>query len=185
VQIGAALAHAKSLQGAVGTLASAATLTHQIQSGVAAAQQIKTLAGRAVPKQLVAAVQTGLKAHALVSSAVQHAAAGHGPSAQLVGALQLHAASQPAMKTFQARYHTKAGAVGAPFHHQGGGGIHARFAGGGTSKPHAAFQARYHTHPRARVQNSHVGAPWARHRFFNMPQMPYVQPARLHRAFGL
>ena len=186
VQIGAALAHAKSLQSAVGTLASAATLSSQVQSGVAAAQQIQALAGRPAPKALVAAVQSGLKAHAIVSSAVNNAAKGHGPSSQLVSALQLHAASQPALKAFRARYHTKAGAatVGG-FFGKPSGGIHARFNGAVASKQHAAFQPRYHTHPAARVQNSHVGAPWPRHHtFVNMPQMPYVQPARLHTIFG-
>jgi hypothetical protein len=184
VQIGAALAHAKSLQSAVGTLASAAVLTNQVQNGVAAAQQIKALGSRAVPRSLVAAVQTGLKAHAAVTNAVQLAAKGHPGANLLVGALQLHAASQPSMKSFHPRYHSKSGTVGAPF---GGkhGGIHHRFHGGNPGgKSHAPFQARYHTHPRAQVQNSHVGAPWARHRFFNMPHMPYVQPLRLHAAYG-
>ena len=186
VQIGAALAHAKNLQGAVGTLASAATHSALIQNGVNAAQQIMqhARAGRPSPPTLTAAVAAGLKAHQAVTNAVQLASKGHPGASAFVTALQLHAANAPAMTSFHPRYHSQPGSVGAPHAHHAG--IHSRFHKGGAGKQtlHAAFQPRYHTHPHRPVQNSHVGLPFPRHRFFNMPQMPYVQPARLHHAYG-
>lgn len=165
VQIGAALAHASSLQNAVSTLAQGASLATQVANGVQAAQMIRALPPHApVPPAVTAAVKAGLQAHAVTSQIVAHAAAGHPGAASLVAAMHLHAASNPPNKAFRASYHTAGQSVGAPLHH--GGGIHSRFGGPRTVSManHAGFKARYHTHPA--VRNTHVGAPWHRHQFF-------------------
>ncbi len=192
VQVGAALAHAKSLQGAVGTLAHAATLSSAVANGLQAAQHVQSLvaARQPVPAALHTALQAGLHAKQTIDAHAAAAAKGHPMGAAVINALRFHSAVQPALKQFTARFHSGTPAVSGPHHHHHGG-IHARFARVGCAMvsgplPHKAFKARFHTHPHHHHPQSHVGAPWPRHMaFVNMPRMPYVQPARLHRAWGL
>jgi hypothetical protein len=113
VQIGAAVAHAKNLQGAVGSLTHAADLTAKFQAGTAAATAIQALRpGASVPPHLTAAVKQGLAAHAAVTKAVANAQAGHPASKQLVTALQVHKAhslTAPVVRngrSVRPRYHT-------------------------------------------------------------------------------
>ena len=174
VQVGAALAHAKTLQGAVGTLAHAATLSSAVANGLQAAQHVQTLVARRlpVPPTLNAALKAGLQARQVIDAHAAAAAKGNPAGAALLNALKFHSAVQPAMKQFQARYHTAASAnVSGPFHHHAhGGGIHARFQKHGArvavSGPHKHFKARFHTHPHTHHPQSHVGAPWPREQFF-------------------
>jgi hypothetical protein len=115
VQIGAALGHARNLQGAVGTLKHAANLSALAQAGVAAAKQIQAAKpGAPVPPHLLAAVKSGLAAKAHVTAAISHAQAGHPASAKLVAALQLHqahaaTAPRPGGRSVRPRYHTASG----------------------------------------------------------------------------
>lgn len=114
VQIGAAVAHAKNLQGAVGSLTHAAALTATAQAGAVAAKAIQALRpGAPAPPHLVTALKAGLAAKATVTQAIQNAQAGHPASKQLVTALQLHQAhtlsaplSRPGGRSVRPRYHT-------------------------------------------------------------------------------
>lgn len=123
VQIGAALGHARTLQGAVGTLTHAANLSQLAQNGIAAATAIKNLKpGTPAPPHLTTAVKAGLAAHAAVTQAVTQAQAGHAPSAKLVAALQLHkahsppslTAARPGGRSVRPRYHTTPASSAAP-----------------------------------------------------------------------
>lgn len=191
VQVGAALAHAKSLQGAVGTLAQAATLSSTVASGLNAAQHVQQLvsAGQPVPPSLQAALKAGLQARQVIDAHAAAAAQGHPTGVALLNALRFHSLVQPPTprvsgplghKAFKARYHTGHKAAGKP-----GGGIHKRFAVGcavsGPQGQHKHFKARYHTHPRGNHPQSHVGAPWPRHMAF--ARMQAIPPQVLRRAW--
>lgn len=150
VQIGAAIGHAKNLQGAVGAVSQAATLASNVASG-AAAHAIASQLPRGVPMppHLAAAINLANKAHAVIAHAQQSAAQGHAPSANLLGALKLHQAVNPPSlpsaakggpRRFRPRYHSTpaasappAPAVGAPLHHLA---LHA-----------LATRANHHNHP--------------------------------------
>lgn len=113
VQIGAAVAHAKNLQGAVGALSHAAVLTGAAQAGAVAAKAIQALKpGAPAPPHLVAALKAGLSAKATLTSAIQNAQAGHPASKQLVTAVQvfqahtLGAPVRPGGRSVRPRYHT-------------------------------------------------------------------------------
>ncbi len=185
VQVGAALAHAKTLQGAVGTLAHAATLSSAVQGGLQAAQHVQALvaARQPVPPALHAALAAGLKARQTIDAHAAAAAKGHPEGTALLNALKFHTAVQPALKAFTARFHTPGAAVSGPFQHHHGG-IHARFARVGCVAgplPHKAFVARFHTHPHHHHPQTHVGAPWPRHGFFRAFRP--IPPRVLHSAW--
>lgn len=192
VQIGAAIAHAKNLQGAVGTLAHAASLTSAVQTGTAAAHAIKALSPRSlVPPHLVAAVKQGLAAKKLVAGATVAASQGHAGASQLLTALNAHHAAATklaqGMSAFTARYHSlPSSSVSGPFAHHSGAGIHGRFHGthhaGPAAGQHHQFKARYHS-----VGAPHHGGIHAR--FGAVPQlypvrMPYQTASHLRFAFG-
>ncbi len=184
VQVGAALAHAKTLQGAVGTLAQAATLSSAVQNGLQAAKHVQTLvaARQPVPPVLNAALKAGLQARQTIDAHAAAAAKGHPAGVALLNALKFHTAVQPALKQFTARFHTAGAAVSGPLHHHGG--IHARFQRVGcvaAPLPHKAFKARFHTHPHHPHPQSHVGAPWPREGFFR--HFRPIPPRVLHSAW--
>lgn len=206
IQVGGALAHAKSLQSAVGTLTHAASLSSAVANAIPAANQIKSLvAARApVPPSLTKLVQQGVAAHQQVQAHAAAAAQGVAPALRIMQALNFHSLAQPAppkvsglFSNFQARFHTH-GAPRMP-HVSGPAGIHSRFAGVGApaqySRPaavgkhaHKPFVARFHTQPHGHGR-SHVGAPIPRHltfhrQFAKLPQNQYPQPQQLHRAWG-
>lgn len=114
VQIGAALAHAKNLQGAVGALTAASGLQKQFSTGVAAALQIKALPAHITPpKALTQAVQAGLDAKAKTLAVVKQAQAGNPAAAKVAAAMQFNrlsppvpASTKPGARFVRARYHT-------------------------------------------------------------------------------
>ena len=182
VQIGAAVGHAKNLQGAVGAVSQAATLAANLASGQAADAVIKALPrGVSAPPHLAQAVAAANKAHAVIASAQQQAAAGHAPSANLLGALRLHAAVNPPQRTNAARggaklvrprYHTQPAAtpaplhVGAPLHHLASHAI--------------AVRAHHHNHPATHPVGARFEAVVHAHRCRNAwqpAQLPAVTPA--------
>ncbi len=127
VQIGSAIGHAKNLQGAVGALASAASLSTAYQTGLHAAAKIQSLGPHVpVPPALTKAVKHGLAAHAQVTAAVQHAQAGQPEASKLVDALAFHkmASSAPAAAfrapakgaghVYRPRYHTTPAGTRSP-----------------------------------------------------------------------
>lgn len=132
VQIGAAIGHAKNLQSAVGAVSQAATLATNVQSGYAAQALLKQLPpGTPQPLDLMHAVKKAVEAQAVIAHAQQNAAT-HAPSANLIGALNLHNKVNPPNRTnlsrggaklVRPRYHTQpaatapAATVGAPLHH--------------------------------------------------------------------
>ncbi len=195
VQVGAALAHAKSLQSAVGTLAHAATLSSQVQSGLNAAQHVQQLMAQRmpVPASLNAALKAGLQARQTIDAHAAAAAQGHPTGVALLNALRFHGLSQPRVagplghKHFKARFHTNhphgaRGSVSGPI----SAGIHSRFGGtvgcvAGPFSGHKHFKARFHTHPHVPHPQSHVGAPWPREQFFR--RFSPIPPTRLHQAW--
>lgn len=111
VQIGAALAHAKNLQGAVGALSAASTLQSDFAKGLQAAAQIKSLPPHlSPPKALIDAVRVGLAAKQKTQQIVQQAQAGHPVAKKLVTAMQFHqstpAATKVGQRLIRGRYHT-------------------------------------------------------------------------------
>ena len=149
VQVGAAIGHAKNLQGAVGAVSQAATLAANMASGQAASAMLRMLPkGSPVPAHLATAIAAANKAHAVVVNAQQQAQSGHAPSANLLGALRLHAAVNPPQrpniarggaKLVRPRYHSQPAAtapalhVGAPLHHLASHAL--------------AVRANHHNHP--------------------------------------
>lgn len=165
VQIGAAIGHAKNLQGAVAAVSQAASLASDMKSGSAASAMIQRLPrGVPIPAHLVQAVNAANKAHAVVVAAQKNATQGHAPSANLVGALKLHAAVNRAplpsaarggAKRFRPRYHTTPAAtpphptVGAPFGHYAAAAVRARAGHHNHPATHpigAMFETVVHNH---------------------------------------
>lgn len=179
VQVGAALGHAKNLQGAVGAVSQAATLASHLASGQAADAMLKMLPrGASAPPHLAQAVALANKAHAVIAHAQQQAAAGHAPSANLIGALVLHNKVNPPQRTnvtrggarfVRPRYHTQPAAtpaalhVGAPLHHLASHAIATRANHHNHPQTHpvgALFEASVHAH---RCNHAHHGHHGHRH----------------------
>ncbi len=195
VQIAVALAHAKSLQQAVGTVAQASGVAQNFNQGIQAALQIARLPPHLpTPPSLVSAVQRGLQAKQVVQQATNAAAQGHAASAQFLSFLAKPHISGPLPQQFTARFHTNT----RPHARGGGGakkhtGIHHRTHVGAPMPAMKTFTARFHTDPPA-VAVSGISARFVSGPWFPAPQhhvrqlypvrMPYQTRAPLQYAWG-
>jgi len=145
VQIGTALAHARSLQSAAGTIArvalpasaqaaaAAAGLASTYKAGMAAAQAVKLLPAHVPPPpHLLEAMHRGIAAKATMAKAISMAQQGHHEARQIVGAMTGQV-GPGVHRGFKPRYHSQGASsavVSGPImhhHHRHAGGIHARF----------------------------------------------------------